>query len=66
MKEVPVAEQRGTGRRHQNLQGIQGIGKGLGFYPKNHNNYLRHFKHRRGQIKLPFLKDLLLVPFCRK
>lgn len=60
-----MAEQRDTGKRHQNLQGIRGVGKGLEFYPKNYNNYLRCLKQRRDQIKLPFLKDLL-VPFCGK
>lgn len=64
-KKVLVAEQRDTGKRHQNLQGFRGVGKGLKFYPKNYHNYLRCLKQRRGQIGLPSSKDLL-VPFCGK
>lgn len=65
LKEDPGAEQRGAGRGRQNLQGISGVGKGLGFYPKNHDNYLRTFMWRRNQVRWPFLKAPL-VPFCGK
>lgn len=56
---------RGIPEGAQNRQGIRGVGKGSGFYPKSLSNYLRSFQQRRGQIRLQFLKTSV-VPVCGK
>lgn len=51
-KEVPVVGAEGLREKEPNLQGSRGVGKGVGFYPKNHNNYLRSFRQRSCEIAI--------------
>lgn len=52
LKDIPVARAEELSAEEIKSARHRGVGKGLGFYPKNHNNYLRGFKQRR----LPFSK----------